>query len=87
MNSEEAVTLRASLLTFQGEVYALDDKWVLSGLGHKYGVDIEAVKNARVLHFNGKMKPWLELGIHDYTVFWRKFVDPENQFLSDCNIN
>ncbi|XP_070021169.1 probable galacturonosyltransferase 7 isoform X1 [Nicotiana sylvestris] len=87
MNSEEAVTLRASLLTFQGEVYALDDKWVLSGLGHKYGVDSETVKNARVLHFNGKMKPWLELGIHDYTVFWRKFVDPENQFLSDCNIN
>ncbi|MCD7462419.1 hypothetical protein HAX54_048505 [Datura stramonium] len=78
MNSEEAVALRASLLTFQGEVYALDDKWVLSGLGHKYGVDIEAVKNARVLHFNGKMKPWLELGIRDYTVFWRKFLNQEN---------
>lgn len=87
MNSEEAVALRASLLTFQGEVYALDDKWVLSGLGHKYGVDIEAVKNARVLHFNGNMKPWLELGIRDYTVFWRKFLNQENQFLSDCNIN
>lgn len=87
MNSEEAIALRASLLTFQGEVYALDDKWVLSGLGHKYGVDIEAVKNARVLHFNGNMKPWLELGIRDYTVFWRKFLYQENQFLSDCNIN
>ncbi|CAN4125624.1 unnamed protein product [Withania somnifera] len=87
IDSEDAVALRASLLTFQGEVYALDDKWVLSGLGHKYGVDIEAVKNARVLHFNGNMKPWLELGIHDYTVSWRKFLSKENQFLSDCNIN
>lgn len=87
MNSEDAVALRASLLTFQGEVYALDDKWVLSGLGHKYGVDIEAVKNARVLHFNGNMKPWLELGIRDYTLSWRKFLSQENQFLSDCNIN
>ncbi|XP_060176280.1 probable galacturonosyltransferase 7 isoform X2 [Lycium barbarum] len=87
MNSEEAVALRASLLTFQGEVYALDDKWLLSGLGHKYGVDTEAVKKARVLHFNGNMKPWLELGIRDYTVYWRKFLNQENPFLSDCNIN
>ncbi|XP_049374905.1 probable galacturonosyltransferase 7 isoform X4 [Solanum verrucosum] len=87
MNSEEAVALRASLLAFQGELYALDDKWVLSGLGHNYGVDIETVKNARVLHYNGNMKPWLELGIRDYTVSWRKFLNQENQFLSDCNIN
>ncbi|XP_049402729.1 probable galacturonosyltransferase 7 isoform X24 [Solanum stenotomum] len=87
MNSEEAVALRASLLTFQGELYALDDKWVLSGLGYNYGVDIETVKNARVLHYNGNMKPWLELGIRDYTVSWRKFLNQENQFLSDCNIN
>ncbi|XP_059296781.1 probable galacturonosyltransferase 7 [Lycium ferocissimum] len=87
MNSEEAVALRASLLTFQDEIYALDDKWLLSGLGHKYGVDTEAVKKARVLHFNGNMKPWLELGIRDYTVFWRKFLNQENPFLSDCNIN
>ncbi|KAJ8540302.1 hypothetical protein K7X08_030221 [Anisodus acutangulus] len=87
MKSEEAVALRASLLAFQGEVYALDDKWILSGLGHKYGVHTEAVKNARVLHFNGNMKPWLELGIRDYTVFWRKFLNQGNQFLSDCNIN
>ncbi|XP_016545803.2 probable galacturonosyltransferase 7 isoform X2 [Capsicum annuum] len=87
MNSEESVALRASLLTFQGEIYSLDDKWVLSGLGHKYGVDVEAVKNARVLHYNGNMKPWLELGIRDYSVSWRKFLNQENQFLSDCNIN
>ncbi|CAN4118035.1 unnamed protein product [Withania somnifera] len=87
MNSEEAVALRASMLTFQGEVYTLDDKWVLYGLGYKYGVDIEAVKNARVLHFNGNMKPWLDLGIHDYTVSWGKFLSQENQFLSDCNNN
>ncbi|KAK4345482.1 hypothetical protein RND71_035658 [Anisodus tanguticus] len=87
MKSEETVALRASLLTFQGEVYALDDKWVLSGLGHRYGVHTEAVKNAGVLHFNGNMKPWLELGIRNYTFFWRKFLNQENQFLSDCNIN
>lgn len=87
MNSAEAVALRASLLTFQGEVYALDNEWVLSGLGHKYGVDIDTVKNARVLHYNGNMKPWLELGIRDYTVSWRRFLSHENQFLSDCNIN
>ena len=32
--SREAIALQASLLTFQDKVYALDDKWALSGLGY-----------------------------------------------------
>ncbi|XP_059640752.1 probable galacturonosyltransferase 7 isoform X2 [Cornus florida] len=83
----EAVTLRASFLTFQGLVHALDDAWVLSGLGHDYGLDVNAIKKAAVLHFNGNMKPWLELGIPKYRGYWKKFLNLENQFLSDCNIN
>ncbi|KAA8517589.1 hypothetical protein F0562_015063 [Nyssa sinensis] len=83
----EAVTLRASLLTFQGLVHALDDAWVLSGLGHDYGLDIQVIRKAAVLHFNGNMKPWLELGIPQYRGYWKKFLNQENQFLSDCNVN
>uniref|UniRef100_A0A5B6Z390 Hexosyltransferase n=1 Tax=Davidia involucrata TaxID=16924 RepID=A0A5B6Z390_DAVIN len=83
----EAVSLRASLLTFQGLVHALDDAWVLSGLGHDYGLDIQGFKKAAVLHFNGNMKPWLELGIPQYRGYWKKFLNRENQFLSDCNVN
>ncbi|THG07119.1 hypothetical protein TEA_025354 [Camellia sinensis var. sinensis] len=83
----KAATMRASLLAFQGLVHALDDTWMLSGLGHDYGLDIEAINKAAVLHFNGNMKPWIELGIPKYKRYWKKFLNRENQFLSDCNVN
>lgn len=81
------MTLLACLLTFQGEVYALDENWVLSGLGHNFSLGREAVKNARVLHYNGDMKPWLDLAIRDYFDFWSNYLNKEDQFLSDCNVN
>lgn len=85
-SSSETVTLSASLLTFQGLMYALEDSWVVSGLGHNYGVDQEAVKMAAVLHFDGSMKPWLDLGIPMYKSLWRKFLSKQNQYFSDCNV-
>lgn len=91
MNKEEGLsettTLSASFLTFHGLVYALEDSWMLSGLGYNYGIDVEDLKTAAVLHFDGSMKPWLELGIPKYKIFWRKFLNPQNQFLNDCNVN
>ncbi|KAK1437192.1 hypothetical protein QVD17_02980 [Tagetes erecta] len=80
-------TLGATMLTFQGLLFALDDSWVLSGLGHNYGITNEAINKAAVLHFNGNMKPWLELGIPAYKIHWRKFLNHENRFLTDCNVN
>lgn len=85
--SKEAVALRGSLLTFQDLVYALDGVWALSGLGHDYGLNIEAIKKAAVLHYNGNMKPWLELGIPRYKKFWKKFLNQEDQLLSECNVH
>ncbi|KAL0375500.1 UNVERIFIED_CONTAM: putative galacturonosyltransferase 7 [Sesamum radiatum] len=91
INGEERLsrttTLSASLLTFEGLIYALEDDWMLSGLGYNYGMDLEALKTAAVLHFDGSMKPWLELGIPKYKNFWRKFLNPQDQFLNDCNVN
>ncbi|KAK4481244.1 hypothetical protein RD792_012127 [Penstemon davidsonii] len=83
----ETTTLSASLVTFQGLVYDLEESWILSGLGHNYGMDLEALKTAAVLHFDGSMKPWLDLGIPMYKSFWKKFLNQQNQFLNDCNIN
>lgn len=83
----EAVALHASLLTFQDLIYPLDGSWALSGLGHEYNVDVYPIRNAAVLHFNGKMKPWLELGIPKYKGYWKNFVSREDQFLIDCNWN
>lgn len=83
----EAAASRASLLTFQDQIYALDDKWVQSGLGHDYGLDVRKFGNSAVLHYNGNMKPWLELGIPKYRGLWVKFLNREDQFLSECNVN
>ncbi|XP_035545577.1 probable galacturonosyltransferase 7 isoform X3 [Juglans regia] len=85
--SVEAVALRASLLSFEGLIYAIDGAWILSGLGHDYGIDIEAISKAAILHYNGNMKPWLELGIPKYKHYWKKFLSREDQFLSECNVN
>ncbi|KAL9271859.1 putative galacturonosyltransferase 7 [Drosera capensis] len=81
-----AVASRASLLVFQDLVYALDGTWVLSGLGHDYGLGRQAISEAAVLHYNGNMKPWLELGIPRYRSFWIKFLNREDVLLRDCNV-
>lgn len=83
----ETTTLRASLLTFHDQVHPLEDSWMVSGLGYNYGVDTEALKTAAVLHFDGLMKPWLDLGIPKYKNLWKKFLNTQNHFLSDCNVN
>ena len=82
----EAAASSATLLTFQDQVYALDHKWVQSGLGHDYGLDIQEIRNSAVLHYNGNMKPWLELGIPKYRSLWVKFLNREDQCLSECNV-
>ncbi|CAN1357448.1 Probable galacturonosyltransferase 7 [Linum perenne] len=85
--SAEAAALRGSLLASQDMIYPLDDSWVLSGLGHEYGFDLERIKNAGVLHYNGNLKPWLELGIPKYKHHWQRFLNREDQFLAECNVN
>lgn len=85
--SNVATILAANLLTFQDLIYALDSKWILSGLGHDYGLDVQVIKNAAVLHYNGKMKPWLELGIPRYKHYWKRFLNREDLILGECNVN
>ncbi|XP_042484338.1 probable galacturonosyltransferase 7 [Macadamia integrifolia] len=85
--SLRAGLLPASLLTFQNLVYPLDGSWALSGLGHDYNIDSQAIRRAAVLHYNGNMKPWLELGIPKYKGYWKKFLKQEDQFMSECNVN
>ncbi|XP_047316395.1 probable galacturonosyltransferase 7 isoform X2 [Impatiens glandulifera] len=86
-NLYQSPTLRASLLTFEGLVKALDATWVVSGLSHDYSLDKGVIKEASVLHFNGNMKPWIDMGIHKYRTYWTKFLDRENHLLNDCNVN
>ncbi|KAF3779582.1 putative galacturonosyltransferase 7 [Nymphaea thermarum] len=83
----QARALSASLVTFNGLIYGLDNSWVLSGLGHQYGIDRDTIKRVAVLHYNGKMKPWLELGIRQYKGYWTRFLKRDDQYMDDCNVN
>ncbi|KAE8722609.1 hypothetical protein F3Y22_tig00013960pilonHSYRG00356 [Hibiscus syriacus] len=87
LSTKKESTVLASMLTFQDLIYALDSEWIVSGLGHDYGISIHGIKKAAVLHYNGNMKPWLELGIRKYKVYWKKFLNCENHFLKECNVN
>ncbi|KAE8704476.1 hypothetical protein F3Y22_tig00110450pilonHSYRG00257 [Hibiscus syriacus] len=84
---KEGSALLASLLTFQDQIYVLDSRWVVSGLGHDYGLDIKGITKAAVLHYNGNMKPWLDLGIPKYKAYWKKFLNHDDQYISECNVN
>lgn len=86
-STTEGIAWRASLLTFENKIYPLDQSWIVSGLGHDYAVDTEPIKTAPVLHYNGKMKPWLDLGIPQYKSYWKNFLNKEDQLLSECNVN
>ncbi|KAK1603355.1 hypothetical protein QYE76_016503 [Lolium multiflorum] len=76
-----------SLLSFQHLIYPLDKKLTLSGLGYDYGIDPEVARSSASLHYNGNMKPWLELGIPDYKKYWRRFLTREDRFMDECNVN
>ncbi|GJP42402.1 hypothetical protein CLOM_g1969 [Closterium sp. NIES-68] len=77
-------TLPPGLLTFYNATESLDKKWQVLGLGSKSTVNLESIKNAAVIHFNGHAKPWLELAIPVYKHFWTRYVPYDNDFLQQC---
>lgn len=78
--------LPASLLAFEDYTFPLDSTLVISGLGYDYAVSEVALKNAVALHYNGNMKPWLDLGIPMYKKYWKKFLIRGEQFMDECNV-
>lgn len=85
--SLRAAALPASLLAFKNFIYPLGERWSLSGLGHNYGVDMDAINSAISLHYNGNMKPWLDLGIPKYKEYWKKFLTHDERFMDECKVN
>uniref|UniRef100_A0ACD5XYJ3 Uncharacterized protein n=1 Tax=Avena sativa TaxID=4498 RepID=A0ACD5XYJ3_AVESA len=79
--------LPRGLLAFQDLIYPLEDSWVQSGLGYDYGISHVDIEKAATLHYNGVMKPWLDLGIHDYKSYWRKYMTNGERFMAECNIH
>jgi alpha-1,4-galacturonosyltransferase len=80
-------TLPAGLVTFWNRTFPLHHSWHQLGLGYNPNINEKDIRRASVIHYNGNLKPWLEIGLSRYRKYWSKYVDFDQVFLRDCNIN
>ncbi|GJN33664.1 hypothetical protein PR202_gb22285 [Eleusine coracana subsp. coracana] len=80
-------TLPAGLVTFWNRTFPLDRTWHQLGLGYNPNVNEKDIRRASVIHYNGNLKPWLEIGVSKYRKYWSNYVNFEQVFLRECNIN
>ncbi|KAK9134025.1 hypothetical protein Scep_013553 [Stephania cephalantha] len=80
-------TLPPGLITFWNCTFPLHRTWHVLGLGYNPNVSQKDIDHAAVIHYNGNMKPWLEISLPKYRNYWTKFVDYGQPYLRDCNIN
>eukprot|EP00249_Psilotum_nudum_P019099 c27100_g1_i1 orf=797-2464(-) len=78
-------TLPPGLITFYKTTKPIDKSWHVLGLGYNPNISFDSIKNAAVIHFNGNMKPWLDLAMSQYRDFWNKYVDYGMPFVQICN--
>ncbi|CAM8918386.1 hypothetical protein QQ045_032908 [Rhodiola kirilowii] len=80
-------TLPPGLITFWKQTQPINRFWHVLGLGYNPSVNQRDIERAAVVHYNGNMKPWLEIGIPKYRNIWSKFVNYDHPYLRECNIN
>ncbi|KAK1631732.1 hypothetical protein QYE76_006047 [Lolium multiflorum] len=80
-------TLPAGLVTFWNRTFPLDRSWHLLGLGYNPNVNEKDIRQASVIHYNGNLKPWLEIGLSKYRKYWSRHVNYDQVFVRECNIN
>uniref|UniRef100_A0A0D9XEW9 Hexosyltransferase n=1 Tax=Leersia perrieri TaxID=77586 RepID=A0A0D9XEW9_9ORYZ len=80
-------TLPAGLVTFWNRTFPLHHSWHQLGLGYNPNINDKDIRRASVIHYNGNLKPWLEIGLARYRKYWSRYVDFDQVFLRDCNIN
>ncbi|KAM3215738.1 putative galacturonosyltransferase 6 isoform X1 [Capsicum annuum] len=83
----KAGSLPIGWMTFYNHTHALDRTWHLLGLGYDSGVTRAQIEQAAVVHYDGVMKPWLDIGIHKYKSYWNKHVSYEHPYLQQCNLH
>lgn len=79
-------TLPPALIAFRDHVHPIDPSWHMLGLGYQIKTDVERVKKAAVIHYNGQSKPWLQIGFDHLRPFWSKYVNQSNDFVRSCRI-
>ncbi|MBA0819785.1 hypothetical protein Gohar_027923, partial [Gossypium harknessii] len=78
-------TLPPGLITFWKCIHPLNRSWHVLGLGYDPNVNQREIERAAVIHYNGNLKPWLEIGIPKYRNYWAKYVDYDTERLARLN--
>ncbi|XVE78621.1 hypothetical protein DITRI_Ditri13aG0160900 [Diplodiscus trichospermus] len=78
-------TLPPGLITFYSLTKSLDKSWHVLGLGYNPSISMDEINNAAVIHYNGNMKPWLDIAMNQYKNLWTKYVDNDMEFVQMCN--
>ncbi|XP_052194842.1 polygalacturonate 4-alpha-galacturonosyltransferase-like [Diospyros lotus] len=80
-------TLPPGLITFYGLTQPLEKSWHVLGLGYNPSVDRSEIEKAAVIHYNGNMKPWLELAMRKYRAYWTKYIKFDHPYLRRCKFS
>ncbi|XP_041021246.1 polygalacturonate 4-alpha-galacturonosyltransferase-like [Juglans microcarpa x Juglans regia] len=80
-------TLPPGLITFYGLTHPLEKSWHVLGLGYSPTIDRSEIENAAVIHYNGNMKPWLELAMTKYRSYWIKYIKYDHPYLRTCKLS
>lgn len=83
----KAGSLPLGWITFYKRTVALDSRWHLLGLGYESGVGRSDIEKVAVIHYDGVLKPWLEIGVGKYKHYWSKHLNYDNPSLQQCNIH
>ncbi|KAL5725654.1 polygalacturonate 4-alpha-galacturonosyltransferase [Ranunculus cassubicifolius] len=78
-------TLPPGLITYYSTTKPLDKSWHVLGLGYNPSISMDEINNAAVIHYNGNMKPWLDIAMNQFRPLWTKYVDYEMEFVQMCN--
>ncbi|XP_076959713.1 putative galacturonosyltransferase 9 [Bidens hawaiensis] len=73
------------LMTFYSTTKSLDKTWHVLGLGYNPSISMDEIKKAAVIHYNGNMKPWLDIAMNQFKKLWTRYVDNEMEFVQMCN--
>ncbi|BBG97449.1 galacturonosyltransferase 1, partial [Prunus dulcis] len=79
-------TLPPGLITFYGLTHPLQKSWHVLGLGYNPSLDRSELDNAAVVHYNGNMKPWLELAMTKYRGYWTKYIKYDHPYIRSCKL-
>ncbi|KAF3436212.1 hypothetical protein FNV43_RR23304 [Rhamnella rubrinervis] len=82
-----AGTLPLGWVTFYKRTMTLNRRWHMLGLGYESGVGRGNIERAAVIHYDGLMKPWLDIAIGKYKGYWSKHVNYDHTYLQHCNIH